>query len=214
MKRTRVFVLALLALLFVASPAAAAENEYWDGGFGQKAERRSDVVLGAAGGLLLGTALAYPNEVDKLDDPKYAVDTGFGAGSEYALWLGVALKDWFVFGVGGFSAKLGGSAASASGGGLLFHVESFPLYGLGGSARDLALYAEFGAGSLTVSSKGKQDGEGGLVSIAGLGSSYELWRLGHFAFGPNVSYTHVWSQTSNTDFVEVGLRAVFYGGPG
>lgn len=195
-------------------PARAAENQYWDGGFGEKAERRSDVVLGASTGLLLGSALAYPNEVDKIDDPAYEVTTGLGVGYSYGFWLGGALKDWFVFGIGGMGVSLGGSDAKASGGGAFFHVEAFPLYALGGSFRDLALYADFGAGSVAVDSDTKEDGEGGFTSIVGLGGAYELWRVGSFALGPNVSYSHQFSQTSSSHFATLGFRAVFYGGPG
>ncbi len=197
-----------------ASDANAAENLYWDGGYGEKAQRRSDVVLGASLGALMGTSLAYPNEVDKIDVPAYEVETGFGAGYSYAFWLGGALKDWFVFGVGGMGLNLGGESATASGGGAFLHVEAYPLFGLGGGYRDLAFYMDFGAGSLDLDSDRKEDASGGFVSILGAGGAYELWRLGSFAFGPNANYSHVWSQTSSSHFVTLGLRAVFYGGPG
>ena len=197
-----------------AAPASAAENLYWDGGFGQKAERRSDVVLGASTGLLLGMSHAYPNEVEKIDDPFYEVDTGFGAGYNYGFWIGGALKDWFVFGLGGMGLSLGGSDANASGGGALLHVETFPLYGLGGGYRDLAIYADFGAGSLDLDSDIKEDASGGFISIVGLGGAYELWRLGSFAIGPNANYQYMWSTTSSSHFATLGFRAVFYGGPG
>ncbi len=202
----------LLAL--AASPARAAENEYWDGGYGVKAERRSDVVLGANLGLMLGTAVGYPNEVGKIDDPAYASETGFGVGTRYGLWLGGALKDWFTFGVGGMGLKLGGGDATASGGAAFLHLEVYPLYPLGGALRDFAIYTDFGAGSLTVDSETKESGDAGLASLAGIGGTYELYRLGHFAFAPTASYLHVWSQTASAHFVDFGVRAVFYGGPG
>jgi hypothetical protein len=212
--------LLLSSALFVAvsclwaNPARAAENLYWDGGYGEKAERRSDVVLGASLGALLGTSLAYPNEVEKIDNPVYEVDTGVGAGYAYGFWLGGALKDWFVFGVGGMGLDFGGPDARASGGGAFLHVEAYPLYGLGGGYRDLAFYFDFGAGSLDVDGDKPEDGTGGFTSMIGAGSAYELWRFGSFAIGPNASYAHVWSQTSSSHFMTLGLRAVFYGGPG
>ncbi len=220
MLRTRLapgFALTAGALLLLqASSANAAENEYWDGGFGEKAERRSDVVLGFSTGLLLGTALAYPSEVEKIDVPEYGVDTGIGAGYGYSLWLGGALKDWFVFGVGGVGHSLSGDDGRASGAGAFFHVETYPLYGLGGGLRDLAIYGDFGAGSVSVDSDSdtKEDGEGGFGTFVGIGSAYELLRVGSFAFAPNASYLHAFSQTSSAHFVQLGLRAVFYGGPG
>lgn len=206
---------AIASLSLFTSEARAEANQYWDGGFGEKAERRSDVVLGASTGLLLGTALGYPNEVEKIDKPEYEVGTGFGVGSNFAFWLGGALKDWFVFGVGGFGVNLYGSDVQASGGGLFFQVETYPLYSLGGPYRDLAVYTHFGAGGLTLENKerGGEDGEAGFVSLLGIGAAYELFRAGRFAFAPNVSYSHQWSQTGLAHFAQLGIRAVFYGGP-
>ena len=140
--------LGVFAVLGVAPEAVAQENQYWDGGYGEKAEYRSDVVLGAATGVLLGNAFAYPNEVEKIDDPAYEVNTNFGVGSHFAFWLGGALKDWFVFGIGGFGNNLTGSDVKASGGGAFFHIETYPFFPMGGRLRDLAIYADFGAGGL------------------------------------------------------------------
>jgi hypothetical protein len=80
--------------------AQATDNEAWDGGFGQKAERRSDIVLGVSGGLLLGAANGYPNEIDKVDEPAFESKTGFAVGNGLSFWLGGALADWFTFGLG------------------------------------------------------------------------------------------------------------------
>jgi hypothetical protein len=211
-----VFAASLLSVSVVSPNLWAEENQYWDGGFGERAERRSDVVLGVSTGLVLGSALAYPNEVDKIDDPDYEVSTGFGVGSSFAFWVGGALKDWFVFGVGGFGVNASGSDVKASGGGAFFQVETYPFYPLGGRLRDLAIYANFGAGGLTLDNPDPdgKDGEGGFVSVLGAGAAYELFRVGHFAFAPNVSYTHQWSQTGSAHFAQLGVRAVFYGGPG
>jgi hypothetical protein len=210
------FAASLSSISVIAPSVQADENQYWDGDYGQKAERRSDVVLGASTGLVLGSAIAYPNEVEKIDDPDYEVSTGLGVGSNFAFWLGGALKDWFVFGVGGFGTNMTGSDVKASGGGAFFHVETYPFYPLGGHLRDLAIYADFGAGSLTLDNpdRDRDDGEAGFVSVLGAGAAYELFRVGHFAFAPNASYSHQWSQTGRADFTQFGLRAVFYGGPG
>jgi hypothetical protein len=170
-------------------------------------------VIGAATGLLLGSALAYPNEVEKIDDPAYEANTGVGVGYSYGVWLGGALKDWFVFGIGGMGLSAGGADGKVSGGGAFFHVEAYPFYGMGGGYRDLAIYLDFGAGSLDVDSDTREAGSGGFTSIAGLGAAYELWRLGSFAIGPNANYQHHFSTTSSSHFATLGMRAVFYGGP-
>lgn len=210
------FAATLVSVSVVAPALRAEENQYWDGDYGEKAQRRSDVVLGASTGLVLGSAIAYPNEVEKIDDPDYEVSTGFGVGSNFAFWIGGALKDWFVFDVGGFGINMTGSDVKASGGGVFFQVETYPLYAMGGHLRDLAIYANFGAGSLTLDNPDPDgdDGEAGFVSVLGAGVAYELFRVGHFAFAPNASYSHQWSQTGSAHFTQFGLRAVFYGGPG
>ena len=99
--------------------------------------------------------------------------------------------------------------------GRLIEAEDRAHHGIGetGGYRDLAFYFDFGAGSLDVDRDIREDGSGGFTSILGLGSAYELWRLGSFAFGPNANYSHQWSQTSSSHFATLGLRAVFYGGP-
>jgi hypothetical protein len=193
--------------------AQATDNEAWDGGFNQKAERRSDLVLGASAGLLLGTTSGYPNELDKIDVSRYEASTGFAAGTAFSFWLGGALTDWFTFGVG--TTLLGGSGPSGKMNGLAFivKVEAFPLYGKGGPFRDLAFFADFGAGSMGVDGERPDPAEGGFTSVAGLGSAYELFRLGHFSFAPTAQYLFVNSPSLTSHSAILGARAVFYGGP-
>lgn len=204
---------AFCLLVTLPAFAQANDNEGWDGGFDQRAERRSDFVIGASPVLSLGTASGYPNEVDKIDQPAYEATTGFGAGGGFSLWIGGALTDWFTFGVGPTFFGTSGGKGSASGGGVTFRVEAFPLYRLGGPLRDLAFFATFGAGGLTVKGKDGERGEGGFTSMAGLGSAYELIRAGHFAFAPTAQYQIVRSETITGHQALIGVRAVFYGGP-
>jgi hypothetical protein len=204
-----------LAGVFTALPAVAqsTDNEAWDGGFDQKAERRSDLVLGASAGLLLGTGSGYPNEIDKIDEPRYESTTGFAAGTGFSFWLGGALADWFTFGVG--TTFLGGAGPSGSMNGFAFivKVEAFPLYGQGGPLRDLAFFADFGAGALDIEGEPVDRAEGGFTSVAGLGSAYELFRFGHFSFAPMAEYVLVRSPSVTAHSMIFGARAVFYGGP-
>lgn len=200
----------------LSNPAAAQENdnEGWDGGFHQKAERRSDFVIGLSSGLMLGHAVGYPNEVEKLDEPAYRASSGLALGPGGAAWIGGALKDWFSFGVGG--AWFGGSSGQgeSSGGAFIFRVEAFPFYGAGGAFRDWAWFGTFGAGGLTVKTEEGRRGEGGFASVAGIGSAYELFRVGHFAFAPSAEYLLVRSVSLNAHQTIFGARVVFYGGPG
>lgn len=204
-----------LAGVLTTAPAVAqaTDNEAWDGGFGQKAERRSDLVLGVSGGLLLGAANGYPNEIDKVDEPAFESSTGFAVGNGLSFWLGGALADWFTFGLGLTLLSSSGSNGTMSGQAFIVKVEAFPLYGLGGPLRDLAFFTDFGAGGMTIEGEPADEAEGGFTSVAGLGSAYELFRLGRFAFGPTAEYLLVRSPTVTAHSGILGLRVLFYGGP-
>lgn len=206
-----------LSLALLTRPAAAQENDSlgWDGGFGQKAERRSDFVIGLATGVLLGSARGYPNEVDKIDVPEFESNTGFQLGVSGMAWIGGAFTDWFTYGLGYAHLTGEGSDGKGTGNAFLFHIEAFPLYSLGGPLRDLALFGNFGAGGYSVDGPRDEedDGDGGFASFVGLGSAYELFRFGHFALGPNVEYLNLRSATLSAHQFTVGARIVFYGGP-
>lgn len=207
------------SLSFVSLPAQAQVEENdslgWDGGFDQKAERRSDFVFGLSSGVLLGSARGYPNEVDKIDEPEFESNTGFQLGVSGMAWLGGAFTDWFTYGLGYAHLTGSGPDASGTGGAFLFHIEAFPLYSLGGPWRDLAVFGNFGAGGYTVDSDfpAEDDGDGGFVSFVGLGSAYELFRFGNFAIGPTVDYLNLRSPTLSAHQFTAGARILFYGGP-
>lgn len=210
------FVAVTAAVVLAAEPALAqpTDNEAWDGGFDQKAERRSDFVFGLSTGLVLGSASGYPNELAKIDDPAYEARTGLALGPGGAAWIGGALTDWFTFGIGGMLLNGEGSQGKASGGAFIFRVEAFPLYAYGGSLRDLAFFATFGAGGFEIEGEAGKKGEGGVVSVAGVGSAFELFRFGAFAFAPTAEYVLLGSQTTTAHQSILGARMVIYGGPG
>ncbi|MGC4090976.1 MAG: hypothetical protein QM756_24500 [Polyangiaceae bacterium] len=201
---------ALGALL--APSLALAENESWDGGYELRAERRSGFTASAGLGLGLGVASGYPNSIEKQNDPAYESSIGAGFGSLSSLWIGGALRDWFIFGLGmsGYGASSG--KLKASGGTFILHVEAFPLWSLGGRFRDLSMFTEFGAGGVTIEG-GPEKADGGLLSSIGLGASYELFRWGHFALGPTLTSNYLYSDSMTAYGVFAGVRTTFYGGP-
>jgi hypothetical protein len=218
--RRPVLAAALLASLGVTVPAfAEGSSDDWSGDFGKRAQRRSDFVLGFSPGLVLGAASGYPNEIDKIDQPAWQVESGFAGGFGFEAWLGGALTDWFTFGVGGayYGANgVDGKSTTAAG---LMRIETFPLFGLGGKLRDLALFANFGAGTLVLhdhdyKNSNKDDAKSGFASLGGVGVAYELARVGHLAFAPSVEYVFLASQSLHANQVLLGARVVFYGGPG
>lgn len=204
---------ATLAFGFNAS-AQVAQSDTWNPGRNEKpATRRSDFTIGLSGGLLVGDARGYPNDVDKIGNPADFAGTGFGAGGGGALWVGGALKDWFTVGVGISGGDFRGNGLRASGGGFVFHIETFPLFYQGGVWRDLGLMADFGAGSEQVKRGNDTAADGGSMSVVGFGALWEAWHFGHFASGPTLEYQRLFSPSATVDSVLGGMRIVYYGGP-
>lgn len=194
-----------------ASWAAAAEEE-WDGGYAGKAERRSGFAAGFNLGFGLGSASGYPNEISKIDDPDYESSTGAAFGSTWSLWAGGALRDWFTFGLGLMAFGAASKDIEAGGSAFILHIETFPLWSLGGRLRDVSVYTNLGAGSMALTG-GPEKADGGLMSVLGGGVGYELWRPGSFAIGPVLEGSYLYSQSGEAFGVFAGIRSSFYGGP-
>jgi hypothetical protein len=211
----RTVVVAALAVALAPTPARAdtgdSESSYEPG----RAVRRSDFAAGLLVGAAAGNAAGYPNDLSKIDVARYEASTGFGAGPATGLWLGGALRDWFVFGVGFATATVSGQGYQSKGTSFVLHVEGYPLIGLGGVFRDLGLLGEFGAGGRSIAKDGQAAAEGGAMSVASLGLVYEPLQLGaHFSAGPVLAITHQFSQSLSATLGVVGIRVAYYGGPG
>jgi len=205
----------LLGLLFSAAPARAESDEWGSSYDPGKQLRRSDFAMGVLLGGAVGDVSGYPNEILKIDDPRYRASTGVGGGPAGGAWIGGALRDWFVVGVGVDTASISGNGYKSSATYFVFHLEAYPLFPKGGVFQDLGLLAEFGVGSRSVKAGSETAADGGLLSIASIGAVYEPLRLGsHFNFGPQIQYTFQGSQSLTANFVTLGLRASYYGGPG
>jgi len=201
-----------LVVLATSRPSDAVEND-WEGDFDLKAERRSDFTAGISAGLFAATAYGYPNEAGKIDDDRYVADTGLGTGTTQKLWLGGALRDWFTFGIGYWGVAYSGNDLDAEGFGIVFRVETFPLWAYGGPWRDAGVYADFGLGGMTLKQGDDERADGGAISIVALGAFWEPVRFGIFSFGPNVEYTHTFSQTLHLFGASAGARLVLYTRP-
>lgn len=199
----------LLASLAVGGLARAdfAENEYTDYD-APPTQRRGGFTAGLsyAPGFLAATG--YPNKLDEIGAPEFERSvSGFGSGS--SLWLGGALRDWLVFGIGVGSRT--NPDQTFTSGGLVFRVEAFPLYSLGGTYRDLGVLGEFGGGGSTISEDDETVADGGFTSLVGLGVFWEPWQFWHFSAGPVAQYTHEFSQSMSAHAATLGLRMAFYG---
>ena len=209
-------VLGFCALIGVCSLTgrahADAANEGWDGGYKEVATHRSGFMLGLDLGLALGNASGYPNELAKIDDPRFLRNTGTALGGTNRLWLGGALTDWFVFGVGLASFGLKHQDTSLAASSFIFHVEGYPLFYRGGAFRDLSVFGDFGAGGAKITGNNREEADGGLMSTIGLGVAYEPLHFWHFTLGPAVEYWHMWSQTLEMSSVALEARFTFVGG--
>lgn len=212
MKRAALATLSLAAVLGWAR-GALAEGADWDGDYGVKSERRSDFTLGASYGALLASTYGYPNEAGKIDDDRYVADTGLGVGTQYSVWLGGALRDWFTFGLGVNSSSYSANDLDASSTGFIFRIETFPLWAQGDPWRDAGMYASFGIGGMTLERGGDKVADGGAISIIGIGAFYEPVRFSIFSFGPTAEYTLQYSRTIHMYGASLGARLVLYTGP-
>jgi len=210
----RLPLLCVLGLGSITSLVRAESSEgAWDGDYNQVASRRSGFVAGLTLGLAAGNAHGYPNELAKLGDPLYKRNTGGAFGGVNRLWFGGALTDYLVFGLGFAGTGVKHGETSAAGSAFIFHVEAYPLFYQGGVFRDLSLLGDFGAGGMKITGNNRQEADGGLMSVLGVGAGYEPVRFWKFTFGPAVEYWHWWSQSLTMNSVAVEARLTFVGGP-
>ncbi len=177
-------------------------------------ERRGGFAMALNIGYGVSGFAGYPNEVVKLDNPDFYAKTGASLGTSSSLWLGGALRDWLIIG-GGLSIA-GASANDLVGNqfGVVLHVDFFPLYSLGNQYQDLGVSFDGGLGAASVvnpDDKKNLLADGGSLSTVGISVFYEPWRFWHFSTGPQLSYTHGFSQSLNSNTLTLGLRFAFYG---
>jgi hypothetical protein len=208
--RWRVVAMLVACQGFLAAGAAANDDSHEAQYRPPPPERRGDFAVGTTMGSGLALATGYPNEADKIGDPTFAQRSGGTLGLGSALWLGGALRDWFVigFGLAQNGSQTGDSRASTTS--FITHLQIYPLYAQGGAFRDLALALDLGAGGGTIERAGVEIANAGVLSTLGTGVVYEPLRWGGFALGPSLSYVHQWSPSFRAHFVSLGLYVAFY----
>ena len=207
---------ALAAAALLAAPAAAAaegDAGDWSGGYGESGTVRSDFAGGASLGLVTGRSVGYPNHAGRIGNPAYRANTGFGLGSQYAFWVGGAIKDWFVLGVGISNGNVSANHLTGYSTGFFTRVEVYPLFYRGGIFQDLAVQANFGIAGAAIHHGSVKVADGGALSLVGLGLAYETWHLYHFALGPTLEYRHLFSESLHEDIGVLSLRFVYYSRP-
>jgi len=205
-----------LAAALLLSRAAHADVGDWEAGYNPgRAQRRSDFAMGVTMGAMVGSVSGYPNDANKINVDQYRASTGAAAGPETGLWLGGALRDWFVVGVGmSFGSVAGGDATLSRGGAFVLHLEGFPLFSLGGPFRDLALVGEVGTGSRNLFKGSASTADGGVTSYIAAGVLYEPIRIGkHISAGPTLQLARQFSETLSGTFAIAAFQIAYYGGP-
>lgn len=207
---------ALAALLLLAKGAAAdIENSGADYDPG-KATRRSDFSFGSGFAGTYANANGYPNDAGKIGVARYHASTGGAGGYTSTLWIGGALRDYLVFGIGLSATTVAGSETFSQGGSFIVHLEGFPLFDRGGVFRDLGLVGDFGVGGRTIKHASTQVADGGSMSFVALGLLYEplAFARGHFRWGPLLQFAEQFSDNMNCTMVIGGFQVAYYGGAG
>jgi hypothetical protein len=197
----------------VAAPESTGkESPAWDS---VPATHRSGFVVGLALGAGVVAFSGYPNDARKIGLLSNYTETGASLGGMGSLWLGGALSDWFTFGVGftGGSMPLL-SDQKASSGGLIFHIEAYPLFTLGKRWRDVGVMFDAGTGSATVTPKDSEKMlvDSGSASLIGAGPFYEGFKLWKLKGGPYIEGSYMWSDSVRRPGVFFGWRTSFYTG--
>jgi len=204
------------------APAADAKQEKKDAKDAEEPHARGGLVIGVAGGLAMGTASGYPNDLQKIDDPAWYSAGGFLIGESAGGFVMGAFAKQLNFGV--FvtqSAARSGSGvwrSRAYGGG--FRVEVFPFGWLVPALRDLGVMGQFGVGSGDLKPTDAQStwpGADGVQSYIGVGLFHELV-FAHpgktrWALGPSVEYQLISSRPFERSTLIIGIRVAFYSGP-
>lgn len=205
--------LALIGGLLLVSARALGEVDDHETNYSPgQAEVRSEFTIGTSFGAAFGGGTGYPNRAAEIDNPEFKATAPLGVGSGGSFWLGGALRDWLVIGLG-LSFYGAGEPVTASMTHFVLHTEIYPLFAQGGAFRDLGLVLEFGAGGGSFERGEQSIADAGSSSLVAAGVVYEPWRFGSFGLGPIVQYNHQFSLSMSAHFVLAGARVAFYGGP-
>jgi hypothetical protein len=183
------------------------------------AHERGGLLAGITGGLAMGTAAGFPNDLQKIDDPNYYGAGGFMMGESAGGMLMGAFAQELSFGVWFHQSLMGSTSgrwrSEGFGGG--FRVEIFPLGWLLPALKDLGIIGQFGIGAANLRANvGAYPGAEGVQSYVGAGAFYE-WMFAHpgrtrWVVGPSVEYQLVTSRPMDRSAVMLGLRVAFYTG--
>jgi hypothetical protein len=208
-------LLALSAVLLVGRLAHADDAKpAWET---QKPERRGGFAVGLSLGAGIASMAGFPADPKKVNRLRYYTVTGVRPTGIGTAWIGSAITDWFMFGIGftgGGLLPTGDSTAVAFG--PVFHIEAFPLLSFGGRLRDLGVMLDAGIGIATVSPN--QDANRYLIdgfgsSLFGGGVFYEGFQVWRLRSGPFLAGDYYWSDFVRRPSIFLGWRMSLYTKP-
>jgi hypothetical protein len=177
-------------------------------------ERRSSFTMGLSIGAALGSAAGFPNDPSKIGLTRYYTDAGIGSGYGGRIWAGVALRDFLTVGLTFGSSGLDAGDEVVFTGMVGFHVETFPVYFLGGAWRDAGVMLDAGVATGIVTPEGDTSTllvDGGLASALGGGLFYEGIRFGpKLAMGPYLAYDYRYNASIRSGEFILGWRTAIY----
>src|SRR5262249_47527481 len=152
----------------------------------------------------------FPNDAKKIGHASAYTVTGIRPMSSGIFWIGGALTDWFNFGIGFGGGNLFATGDDkASGGGLFFRVQAYPLFPLGRHFRDLGAMLDAGTGGVAVVPKDNPDKklvDSGAASVIGGGVFYDGIRFWRFGSGPFAEGFYYWSESVRAPMLLIGFR--------
>ncbi|KYF67044.1 hypothetical protein [Sorangium cellulosum] len=200
-----------------AEPLPAAETPAIDPLFSpRRTTRRGGFAAGISGGLALGSAAGYPNDVQKIGFQRHYTETGVGIGGGGYVWLGGVLADWLTFGAGVGGHALAAADHSILAGGFMFHTEIFPLFSLGERWTDVGVILDAGTGLAYTTADADDDTDaidGALPARIGGGVFYEGIRLWKVSMGPWLYADYTWSTSVRQPGFYLGWRTALYTEP-
>ncbi|MFO0762366.1 MAG: hypothetical protein U0359_38355 [Byssovorax sp.] len=204
------------------------------------ASRRSGFAVNLSFGNGIASIVGYPNDAKKIGYARYYYESGARPSGVNMLWLGGAITDWFVFGVGFTGSGLnftGQTTAFASG--TIFHGEVFPLFYRGGAWRDVGVMIDAGLGAAQITDDSAKLShvevttstmdkiklpyftvpkeklvDGGSASLIGAGVFYEAARIWRVRIAPFMYVNYIWSDTVRRPGFFLGVHSTFYWNPG
>ncbi|EYF06366.1 hypothetical protein [Chondromyces apiculatus] len=193
-------------------PAPTGTEKPWEN---QPPERRYGFTAGIAGGVMLGSSAGYPNDALKIGYERYYTETGVGIGGGGSAWIGAALTDWLVFGLGGGLSGMIAGDASTSTYSFMFHTDVFPVYWLGGVWRDIGVNLDTGFALSSTTPSGEETTliDGGGSSRIAFGAFYEGVRLWKLSMGPWAYIDYTWSSSVRQPGFYLGWRTALYTKP-